>query len=53
MDITAPYLAYVASAYGLFAIVLVGLLVSVIWRGVNLKRQLQARGLNDPGQGEA
>lgn len=50
MDISSPHLGFVFVSYGLFAVVLLGLLVHGLWRGKKLRRELQARGLNDPGQ---
>ncbi len=50
MDFSSPHLGFVAASYGLFAVVLLGLLFQGIWRGKKLRRDLQARGLNDPGE---
>ena len=52
MDVNAPYFAFVATAYGLFAFVLLGLLAAVLIKGARLKRELAARGLSDTGSGE-
>ena len=49
MDMATPYLGFIITAYGLFAVVLLGLLAQTIWRGKNLRRELAKRGLNDPG----
>jgi heme exporter protein CcmD len=49
MDFSSPHLGFVMVSYGLFAVVLLGLLVHGLWRGNQLRRDLQARGLNDPG----
>ena len=50
MDLAAPHLGFVFVSYGLFAAVLLGLLCHGLWRGNKLRRDLQARGLNDPGE---
>ena len=50
MDFSSPHLGFVVVSYGLFAVVLLGLLVHGLWRGNKLRRDLQARGLNDPGE---
>ena len=49
MDFSSPHLGFVVVSYGLFAAVLLGLLVHGLWRGNKLRHDLQARGLNDPG----
>jgi heme exporter protein CcmD len=49
MDLAAPYLNYVLSAYGVSALVLLAVLGSVLLRGARLKRELQSMGLSDPG----
>jgi heme exporter protein CcmD len=53
MDLSSPHLGFVAVSYGLFAVVLLALLGSAYWQGRQLKRQLQAKGLNDPGSTSA
>jgi heme exporter protein CcmD len=49
MDFSSPHLGFVMASYGLFATVLLALLILAIWRGRNLQRELQARGLKDIG----
>ena len=49
MDFSSPHLGFVAASYGLFATVLLAVLVYAIWRGKNLRRELHDRGLKDIG----
>ena len=52
LDLTSDYIAYVLTAYGLAAVVLMGLVVHTLQQARGLKRQLLEMRLSDPGQKE-
>jgi heme exporter protein CcmD len=52
MDWSADYIGFVAAAYGISGIVLLGVLVWTLRRAKVLKAQLTALKLSDPGQKE-
>jgi heme exporter protein CcmD len=52
LDFTSDYIAFVLTAYGLAAVVLLGLVVNTLQQARRLKRQLADMNLTDPGQKE-
>ena len=52
MDVSAPYLGYVTTAYAIFAAVLLALLIGVVRRGRRLRDDLKRHNLHDPGSSE-
>ena len=52
LDLTSDYIVYVLTAYGIAAVVLLGLVINTLRRARSLKRQLQEMKLSDPGQKE-
>lgn len=52
IDFASDYIGYVLSAYGIAALVLLGVVVSTLAKARSLKRTLADMKLSDPGQSE-
>ena len=52
MDWSADHVGFVAAAYGISSVVLIGVLFWTLQRAKTLKAQLAALKLSDPGQKE-
>jgi heme exporter protein CcmD len=50
IDLSADHLGFVAMSYGIAAIIFAGLVGKAVLSARRLKRELDARGLSDPGE---
>jgi heme exporter protein CcmD len=49
IDLNADHIGFVLASYGVVAVVLTALVVTVLWRSRMLKRQLRHMNLPEPG----